>query len=87
MSARVGKSSEQALRLGELGTRPAILHLPRCAGEPPDPAGEDLVGRVGFPLADRAQEDADSLDAVLLPGRRLGDERDEIVEIGALDHH
>src|SRR5437763_985469 len=87
VSARVCQRAEQAFCLGELGARAAILHLPGCAGESPDPAGEDLLGSVGLFLADRAQEDADALDAILLPGRRLGDERDEIVEIGALDHH
>src|SRR6266550_1567480 len=84
VSARVCQRAEQAFCLGELGARAAILHLPGCAGESPDPAGEDLLGSVGLFLADRAQEDADALDAILLPGRRLGDERDEIVELDAL---
>ena len=42
-------------------------------------------GAVAFPSPMRAQQDADAGGAVLLPGRRLRDERDEIVEVGALD--
>src|SRR5947208_12636960 len=58
VSARVRQRAEQAFCLGELGARAAILHLPGCAGESPDPAGEDLLWSVGLFLADRAQEDA-----------------------------
>ena len=63
----------------------AVLHLPGGAGEPPRPAGEDLIGCVRLALADGAEEDADAGGPVLLPRRRLADEGDEVVEVGALD--
>ena len=80
VAARVRERAEQPLRLGVLGARLAVEHLAHRAREPPRPAGEDLVGRVGLALADRPQQDAHALDAVLLPRRRLRDERDEVVE-------
>src|SRR4051812_21473877 len=67
VAPRVGERSEQALGLRELRARAAVLHLSRRACEPPRPARQDLLRRVGFLVADRAQQRADALDAVLLP--------------------
>ena len=87
VSARVGQRSEQPLRLRELCAHAPVLHLARGARELPRPALEDLIRCVGFPFAERAEQDARPLDAILVPGWGLRDERDEIVEIGALDLH
>ena len=67
--------------------RLAVERLANRARELPRPAGEDLIGRVGLPVGDRAQHDPDAGGTILLPRRRLRDERDEIVEVGALDPH
>ncbi len=83
--ARVRDGTEQPLRLRELLAGAAILDLAGGARELPRPAGEDLLGRVGLPFAHGAQQRADAGGAVLLPRRRLGDERDEVVEVGPLD--
>src|SRR5215204_4728002 len=85
--ARVRKRTQQALRLRELRASPPILRLARGAGELPGPAAEDLLGRVCLALSERPQERPDALDAVLFPRRRLGDERDEVIEVRALDLH
>ena len=87
VAARVRERAEQPLRLRELRARAPVLRLARGAREAPRPAGEDLVGRVDLALADRAQQDPDARRAVLLPRRRLRHERDEVVEVGALDGH
>jgi hypothetical protein len=52
----------------------------RCACELPCPANEDLIGRVRLAVGDCAQQDPDSGEPLLLPRRRLRDERDEIVK-------
>src|SRR5207248_3871789 len=44
VAARVGERAQQPLCLRKLGAGPPILDLPRGAGEPPGPAGEDLLG-------------------------------------------
>ena len=85
VAARVRSGAEEALRLRELRRHAPVLHLARCAGELPGPAGEDLLGRGRLALRDRPQQHADSRRAVLLPGRSLGDEGDEVVEVGSLD--
>ena len=85
LAARVGERAQEPLRLGVLGARLAVEHLAHRAGEAPGPAREDLVGRVGLALADRAQQHPDALDAVLLPRRRLRDEGDEVVEAHPVD--
>src|SRR5262249_3412199 len=82
-----GERAEQALGLGELCARPAVLNLAGGPCEPPDPTGENLLGSVGLALADRAQQDANALDAVLVPRRRLGDQSNQVVEVGALNDH
>ncbi|OLE01689.1 MAG: hypothetical protein AUG91_00650 [Actinobacteria bacterium 13_1_20CM_4_69_9] len=87
VAARVRQRTEQPLGLGELRARTAVLLLARRAREAPRPPREDLVRRVGLPFRDRAQQDAHAAHPVLLPGRRLRDERDQIVEVGALDRH
>ena len=83
--ARVRDGAEQPLRLRELLARLPVERLADGARETPRPAAEDLVGRGRLSLADGAQQDADAGRPVLLPRRRLGDERDEVVEVGALD--
>ncbi len=85
VAPRVGGRAEQALRLRELGRDPAVLHLARRSRESPRPAGQYLLRRERLPLADRAEEDADTRGAILLPGRCLGHERHEVVEVGAVD--
>src|SRR6185437_8740461 len=55
LAARVRERAEQPLGLGVLGAGLAVEHLAHCTRESPGPARQDLVGRVGFPLADRAQ--------------------------------
>src|SRR5438105_4347329 len=54
VSARVCQRPKQALCLGKLGARAAILHLSGRAGQAPGPASEDLLGSVGLSLTDRA---------------------------------
>ena len=85
VAARVGDRAEEPLRLGELLARLAVERLADGAREPPRPAAQDLVGRVRLALAERTEQDPDAGGAVLLPRRRLRDERDEIVEVGTLD--
>ena len=85
MAAGVRDRAEQALRLRELLARLAVEGLADGAREAPRPPPEDLIGSVRLALAERAQEDADAGGAVLLPGWRLRDQRDEVVEVGALD--
>src|SRR6187551_381570 len=85
VSTRVRDRSEQPLRLRKLLARLAIERLANRAREPPCPAAEDLLGRVRLAVSDCPQEDADARGAVLLPRRRLRDESDEIVGVGALD--
>src|SRR5581483_9889412 len=87
MPARVRERAEEPLRLGILARGATVLHLPRRACEPPRPAREDLIRSVRLALCDRAQQHADAGQALLLPGRRLRDERDEVVEVGAIDAH
>src|SRR5581483_5221050 len=87
VAARVGERAEQALRLRVLGARLAVERLAGRPREPPRPADEDLLGRVRLAVADRLQEHADARLPVLLPRRRLRDERDEVVEAGAVDAH
>ena len=65
-----------ALRSSVLRTARASRHVQRR---------EDLVGRVRLAVADRPQQHADAGGAVLLPRRRLRDERDEVVEVRTLD--
>src|SRR6185312_1939962 len=85
VTAGVRQGPEKAFRLRQIRARAAVLQLARCAGEAPRPAGEDLLRRIHLPLADRAEEDADSLNAVFLPGRRRGDHGDQVVEARAVD--
>ncbi len=87
VAARVGDGAEQPLRLRELRAGTTVLHLPRRLGQLPRPPLQDLIRGVCLAVADRAEEDADAGGAVLLPGRRLTDQGDEIVEVGALDGH
>src|SRR5581483_2641099 len=79
--AGVRERAEEALRVRVLRGGASILHLARRAREPPRPAREDLLGRVRLALGDRAQEDANAGEALLLPRRRLRHERDEVVEV------
>ena len=83
MAARVGERAEQPLRVRVLLRRLAVELLAHGPREPPRPAREDLIGRVGLALGDRAQQDPHAGRAILLPRRRLRDERDEVVEVGA----
>ena len=87
VAARVGERAEETLGLRELGAGAPVLNLARRLGEPPGPADEDLLGRVHLAVAQRAEQGAHALNAVLLPGRRLGHERDQVVEAGPVDDH
>ncbi len=70
--------SALALRSSTLRTARARRHVQRA---------RICSGASGRALADRAQQDPHALDAVLLPRRRLRDERDEVVEARAVDGH
>ena len=87
VAARVREGAQEALRLGIDLARLAVLDLARRPGEPPCPTLEDLPRRVRLPVGDGAQQDPDAGQPVLLPRRRLGHHRDEVVELGALDRH
>src|SRR5436190_9760530 len=76
--AGVRQGPEQAPRLRELAARPAVLHLAGCTREPPGPAGKDLLRRIDLRVAERPQERAHAVAAVLVPGRRLRHESDEV---------
>ena len=67
-----------ALRSSTLRAARASLHVQRA---------RICSGASALALADRAEQRADPREAVLLPRRRLGDERDEVVEVGAVDLH
>ncbi|MGH3000866.1 MAG: hypothetical protein ACRDNM_16355, partial [Gaiellaceae bacterium] len=87
MPARVRERTEQALRIRVLGRRATVLHLARRTREAPRPPRKNLVGSVGLAVGDRAQQHANAGEPLLLPRRRLRHERDEVVEVGALDAH
>ena len=67
VAARVRERAEEPLRLRVLRRGAAVLRLARRAREPPRPAREDLLGRVGLLLGDRPEEDADPGEPLLLP--------------------
>ena len=70
--------SALALRSSTLRTARASRHVQRA---------RICSGASGRAFADRAQQDPHALYAILLPRRRLRDERDEVVEARAVDGH
>src|SRR4029079_14692030 len=83
--ARVGECAEETLCVRVLLRRLAVELLTDRTRKPPPPTGENLIGSVGLAFAVRAQKDANAGSAILLPRRRLRDERHEGAGVGALD--
>ena len=88
VAARVRERPSRRFASGNSALAAPVLHLARGAREPPRPAGRGSGrARRPSPRRSRAAVMRTPGQPVLLPGRRLGDERDEVVEVGALDLH
>src|SRR5207244_2338600 len=85
LAAPAARARRARLRRGEVVRERGGDLLDRA--EPLACVLEHLVRARGVAVGGGAQQRADTGGAILFPRRRLRDERDEVVEVGALDAH